>query len=338
MTERAVFALTAQGAKLARSLGSGLGADVYLPRNLAGPEESSFAHLKDAVGQAWKAYTQLVFIAASGIVVRTIAPLLQGKDRDPAVVVLDQQGHFAVSLISGHLGGANDLAREVAALTHGEAVITTATDCQGLTAIDQIARNLDMLPEPLTAIKKVNSALLENRQVHILDPEDRLGWGASFPPGYVPAETGVCSGPLVEVSWQADSPSRADLVLHPRCLVAGMGCNTLTSSREILKLIRSVFAQHNLALASLRCMVSTSKKAEETGLHQAAAELGVEFICIPHHRLQNIIVPNPSATVHKHMGVSSICEATALLHTNFGHLLIPKTKSTNATLAVALLP
>jgi cobalamin biosynthesis protein CbiG len=215
MTERAVFALTAQGAKLARSLGSGLGADVYLPRNLAGPEESSFAHLKDAVGQAWKAYTQLVFIAASGIVVRTIAPLLQGKDRDPAVVVLDQQGHFAVSLISGHLGGANDLAQEVAALTHGEAVITTATDCQGLTAIDQIARNLDMLPEPLTAIKKVNSALLENRQVHILDPEDRLGWGASFPPGYVPAETGVCSGPLVEVSWQADSPSRADLFCIP---------------------------------------------------------------------------------------------------------------------------
>ncbi|MFO7802488.1 MAG: cobalamin biosynthesis protein [Desulfovermiculus sp.] len=338
MRQRAVFALTAQGAKLARSLGSGLPAEVYLPRKLSGPGELSFAHLQDAVNQAWTAYTQLIFIAASGIVVRTIAPLLQGKDRDPAVVVLDQQGHFAVSLISGHLGGANDLAREVAALTRGEAVITTATDCQGLSAIDQIARTQDMLPEPVRAIKNINTALLENRQVRILDPEDRLGWGGSLPPGYVPAETGAGSGPLVEVSWQADSFSRADLVLRPRCLVAGMGCNTLTSSREILGLIRSVFGQHNLALASLKCLVSTSKKSEEAGLRQAATELGVDFICILHHRLQNIIVPNPSTTVHKHMGVSSICEATALLHTNSGRLLIPKTKSTNATLAVALLP
>jgi len=336
MTQRAVFALTTQGAKLARSLGSGLPADVYLPGNLSGPGESSFAHLKDAVDQAWTAYTQLIFIAASGIVVRTIAPMLQGKDRDPAVVVLDQQGHFAVSLISGHLGGANDLAREVAALTQGEAVITTATDCQGLTAIDQIARNLDMLPEPVTAIKKINTALLENRQVHILDPEDRLRWGDSLPSGYVPLKTSADSGPLVEVSWQADSPSRADLILRPRCLVAGMGCNTLTSSREILELIHSVFAQNNLALASLKCLVSTSKKAEEPGLQQAARQLGVEFICILHHRLQNIIVPNPSTTVHKHMGVSSICEATAILHTNQGRLLVSKTKSQNATLAVAL--
>ena len=338
MTKRAVFALTAQGAKLARSLGSGLPADVYLPQNLSGPGESSFFHLKDAVHQAWTAYTQLIFIAASGIVVRTIAPMLQGKDRDPAVVVLDQKGHFAVSLISGHLGGANDLAREVAALTQGEAVITTATDCQGLTAIDQIARNLDMLPEPVTAIQRINTALLENRQVHILDPEDRLGWGDSLPSGYVPVKNSADSGPLVEVSWQADSFSRADLILHPRCLVAGMGCNTLTSSREILELIHSVFAQNNLAMASLKCLVSTSKKAEEPGLQQAARQLGVEFICISHHQLQNVIVPNPSTTVHKHMGVSSICEATAILHTNYNRLLVPKTKSTNATLAVALLP
>ena len=134
MSSRAVFGLTAQGADLARDLGPGLHADVHLPRNLAGGRERGFEHFQTSVGHAWRAYTQLIFIAASGIVVRTIAPLLQGKDRDPGVVVVDHRGRFAVSLISGHLGGANDLAREVAALTRGEAVITTATDCLGLTA------------------------------------------------------------------------------------------------------------------------------------------------------------------------------------------------------------
>ncbi len=338
MSKRAVFALTAQGAGLARTLGSGLQADVFLPQELTSPEETGFVHFKPAVDQAWKLYPQLVFIAASGIVVRTIAPLLQSKDQDPAVVVLDHQGRFAISLVSGHLGGANDLARQAAALTRGQAVITTATDCLGLSAIDQVARDLGMVPEPTSGIKKINTALLQNGPVRIFDPEDRLGWSTNCPQGYVSAQAGNDSGPLVEVSWQADSSSRADLFLRPRCLVAGMGCNTQTSSREILNLIHSAFIRHNLALASLECLVSTSKKAEEPGLLQAAKELGVELICIPHHRLQSIKVPNPSTTVSKHMGVSSICEATALLHTSHGRLLIPKTKSRNATLAVALHP
>ncbi|MFW5819233.1 MAG: cobalt-precorrin 5A hydrolase [Desulfovermiculus sp.] len=338
MSKRAIFALTAQGAGLARTLGTGLQADVFLPHDLARPPETGFIHFKTTVDQAWKIYSQLVFIAASGIVVRTIAPLLQSKDQDPAVVVLDHQGRFAISLVSGHLGGANALARQAAALTRGQAVITTATDSLGLPAIDQLARDLGMLPEPTSAIKKINSALLQGEPVRIFDPENRLGWSTGFPQGYVAADADNESGPLVEVSWQTRSSSRADLFLRPRCLVAGMGCNTQTSSQEILNLIHSTFLRHNLSPASLKCVVSTSKKAQEPGLLQAAKQLGVELVCIPHHLLQSIEVPNPSTTVFKHMGVSSICEATALLHTSHGRLLVPKTKSQNATLAVALHP
>jgi cobalt-precorrin 5A hydrolase len=117
-----------------------------------------------------------------------------------------------------------------------------------------------------------------------------------------------------------------------------MGCNTQTSAQEIVDLIRRTFAAHNLSLASLQCLVSTSKKAQEPGLLQAADSLGVSLVCIEHHLLQDIEVPTPSATVHNYMGVSSICEAAAILHTNHGRLLVHKTKNRNATLAIALQP
>lgn len=323
---------------MARSLAAGLNARIFLPQDLVTEEEDGFTNFRTAVQRAWTTSSQLVFIAAAGLVVRTIAPLLQGKDIDPAVVVVDHQGHFAVSLISGHLGGANDLARETAALLQGQAVITTATDSLGLLAIDCIAGNKNMGLEPVSGIKKVNAALLRGDPVRIADWEDRLGWKNTHPPGYIIDEPGQLSGPLVQISWEANSDLQADLILRPRCLVAGMGCNTQTSSREILELIHGVFAINNLSLSSLQCLVSTSKKAQEPGLLQAAESLGVNLICIEHHQLHNIEVPNPSATVHKHMGVSSICEAAALLYTNHGSLLVPKTKSTNATLAVALHP
>ncbi|WP_027371602.1 cobalt-precorrin 5A hydrolase [Desulfovermiculus halophilus] len=338
MHKRAVFALTAQGAELARGMAAGLQADVYLPRALAGAQDMGFANFHAAVGQAWTAYSQLVFVAASGIAVRTIAPLLQGKDRDPAVVVVDHQGRFAVSLISGHLGGANDLARETASLTGGQAVITTATDSLGLLAIDCIARSKEMGLEPVSGIKKINAALLQGEPVRVADPEDRLGWKDGPPAGYTLEQSDPGCGPLVKVEWREDAGSEADLILRPRCLVAGMGCNTQTSGREIQALIRHAFAVNNLSLASLHCLVSTSKKAQEPGLLQAADALGISLVCIEHRLLQDVDVPNPSATVHNHMGVSSICEAAAILHTNHGRLLVPKTKSRNATLAVALQP
>ncbi len=336
MNKPAVFALTRQGAALARILAAGLNARVFLPQDLAIEGEEGFANLKTGVQRIWTTSSRLVFIAAAGLVVRTIAPLLQGKDRDPAVVVVDHQGRFAVSLISGHLGGANNLARETAALLQGQAVITTATDSLGLLAIDCIAKSKDMGLEPVSGIRKVNAALLREEPVRIADPEDRLGWKKGRPTGYIMDEPDQFSGPLVQISWEANPGLDADLILRPRCLVAGVGCNTKTSSREILELLHGVFTANNLCLSSLQCLVSTSKKAQEPGLLQAADSLGLNLICIEHHLLQDIEVPNPSATVHKHMGVSSICEAAAIVHTNRGRLLVPKTKSRNATLAVAV--
>lgn len=120
-----------------------------------------FSELKEVLPELWEGSSLLIFIMATGIVVRHIAPYLQGKDRDPAVLVLDEKGEFVISLLSGHLGGANAWAKSVAQWIHAQPVITTATDVQGLTAPDEYARRFGWSVEPLSGLKEVNSLLLE---------------------------------------------------------------------------------------------------------------------------------------------------------------------------------
>ena len=170
----AVYALTPQGARLARGLANELRADLYLPGKLAGPGERAFDSLPELVADVFHEYAGHVFVAACGIAVRAVAPHLRSKAQDPGVVVLDQNGRHAVSLLSGHLGGANDLARRAAAFTGGEAVITTATDSAGLPSLDILARDSGLAIENLEAVRTVNAGLLAGQTVQVFDPEARL--------------------------------------------------------------------------------------------------------------------------------------------------------------------
>ena len=160
-------------------------ADLYLPPELArefGGRE--FFRLRDLLAETFSRYSGHVFLTAAGIVVRGIAPLLRGKEEDPAVVVLDQKGEYAVSLLSGHLGGGNRLAREVAAVTGGRAVITTATDSLGLPAAEELARDTEMHIPDLRAATPVNAALANRRILQLRDPEERLGLAARLDPEF----------------------------------------------------------------------------------------------------------------------------------------------------------
>ena len=111
---------------------------------------------------------------AAGIVVRGIAPHLRGKNLDPAVVVVDEAGQFAISLLSGHLGGANELAREVAQILQATPVITTASDVQGLPALDLAAVRAGLAIENPVAVRSVQMALLSGLSLHLVDPDGYL--------------------------------------------------------------------------------------------------------------------------------------------------------------------
>ena len=340
----ALYALTEEGAALAAGLAGKLPGDLYLPRSKAlHLAATRFTSLAEAIEKSFTLYKAHAFVAACGIVVRSIAPLLRGKERDPAVVVLDQSGSYVVSLLSGHLGGANDLAREIASLIGACPVITTATDSAGLAAVDELARKKGLLPANAQAVRAVNSALLEGRTIWLSDPEDRLGWSQEAPPGYRIRPVNHLQDlppnqPGLAVSWRAEEPQdqRHHLLLRPRCLVVGLGCHPGASASEILELIASIFAEQGLSLASIGCLTSTSKRQEEPGLREAAQTLQVPFACVEHETLCSVRVPNPSQHVKKHLGVDGICEASALIQAGLGRLLLAKRKGRNVTLAVAL--
>ncbi len=336
-----ILALTQTGAALARRLAGGLaGAQCWLPAAQAQePVDLAFTRLAEAFREAFARGDNLVCIMAAGIVVRGIAPYLRGKDTDPAVVVVDEAGQFAVSLLSGHLGGANALAREVARVLGGTPVITTATDVQGLPALDLLAVEHGLIIENLPEVRAIHMALLEGRPVRVVDPEGLLaGPLAAYPELLVPEpdlDRALASpGPTVYVGWREVPWPPEWLRLRPRNLVAGMGCHKGAPAAELIEFIQQTFQQEGLSLLALKTLATIEAKKEEPGLRMAARSLGVELIWFTAAELEAIPVPNPSPQVIRHMGVASVSEAAALKAGGV-ELIVTKRKAPNATLAVA---
>jgi cobalt-precorrin 5A hydrolase len=342
----ALWALTPKGAGLASRLAKDWpSACLHLSTRLAAayPQAQPFDKLGPAVRQSFSTYRAHLFFMATGIVVRTIAPLLGHKSQDPAVVVVDDQAHWAVSLVSGHLGGANRLATAVAERLGAQAVITTATDVNAKPAIDLLAQELGLAIENPQAIKSVNMALLSDDPVFCHDPfglvtpllprtEQAALSGAASVPAF-----GDGAGIWVD-DQRMDLPAQV-LVLRPPTLVAGMGCRRGTPREELRTLLIKALDHHHLALASLSAMASVDLKAEEAGLVELAAELGVPLECHARTVLAKLTqTPSPSAVVEKHIGVPSVCEAAALTSAPQGALIVPKMKTSNATVAIVRRP
>ena len=225
----------------------------------------------------------------------------------------------------------------------GRAVITTATDSLGLPAVEDLAGDANMRIANIRAATPVNAAIANTRPLQLFDPGDRLGLAAALGPEFplqrVDALEEIHPGrAAVWVDWHSapQAVARGALVLHPRCLVAGVGCNRDTNEEEILGLIRSWLHELGLARESLACLATTAAKRDEAGLSRAAEALEVPLICLEDEDLRAVTAPNPSETVSKHMGVASVCEAAALHQARTTKLLLPKRKSANATLALAL--
>jgi cobalt-precorrin 5A hydrolase len=240
------------------------------------------------------------------------------------------------------LGGANDLAIQVAHALGGQAVITTATDNLGLPSLEIEARRLGLQVENLDALAAVSGALVDGRRVAVCDPD---GWLDPVLDQYPdlferikPEQAeGMASKHLVWVGWR-EMPKRGPwLVLRPRCVALGMGCNRSTSADELLTLAHEALQKADAAKTSLKVLASAEAKRDEPGLLQAARSLGVEPIFYDHGKLAQVEVPNPSNAALRCLGTASVCEAAAILASNNGTLVLNKIKSRNATAAVAVI-
>ncbi len=345
----AIVALTRQGVSLALKIQSQLpGSVCFVParhRFALAMGAQGFARLADVFSDLWLQYRAFVCVMATGIVVRHIAPLLRHKAEDPAVVVLDELGRFVISLVSGHLGGANRLAQRIAEITDGQAVISTASDVQGQPALDLIAQEAGLEIGNPAMVARLTRAFLEAEEIWGYDPDKRLAPYLSEARNvrWLTAEQltdtiRVADRVGLWVSERLVPAGSTCLELRPRNLVVGVGCNRGTGAEEILDLIQQLFRQFDLSLTSIRNLASIDLKEEELGLLEAARRLRRPVRFYSRHELGGISVPNPSTTVADHIGVASVCEAAALLSASDqgqSLILVPKHKTINTTVAVA---
>ncbi|MGB9712060.1 MAG: cobalt-precorrin 5A hydrolase [Dissulfurimicrobium sp.] len=284
--------------------------------------------VRETVGRIWTDYDGFVFIMATGIVVRAIAPHLKDKKKDPCVVVVDEVGRFAISLLSGHIGGGNDLARRVAESIGAEAVITTASDILGLAAVDLWAKGLDLAVEDGKALTRVSARLVNKGSVSIYS-EVRL---PALPPGLVKTDAPDTADIVVSNRiWSFKGP----LFLRPRNLVVGIGCNRGTSMEKIAHAVNKTFKINGLSPLSIRNLASIDIKKDEDGLMKYARMLGVDVEFYSKNLLSKIPIRESSMIVMEATGVGGVCEPAAILSAGTKRLLVEKTKWKEVTVAVA---
>ena len=161
----AAIAFTKNGGKIVKMLVREFGARGYIISKHHTDGLEDFDNLSGLVKDIFKKYNALIFVGACGIAVRAVAPYIKDKSKDPAVVVVDEEGNFAIPVLSGHIGGANDLAKKIAALTNGTAVITTATDINDKFSVDTFAVKNNLHIRDTKLIKEISSRVLEGQKI-----------------------------------------------------------------------------------------------------------------------------------------------------------------------------
>ena len=325
----ALFAFTRRGCETARQILTALPEAQWQCFTLERFSEPGFESLTpECCGQAFGTSDLLVFVGACGIAVRKIAPFVRDKRTDPAVVCVDEQGTFAISLLSGHIGGANGLTKTIAQAVGAVPVITTATDVNGKFSVDTWAAENGCVIDNMKLAKAVSAAILE-RNVPFFSALPVVG---RLPDGLTLGNTGdlgIC------VSVQESAPFEHTLRLIPRILHLGLGCRKGTPKETIAQAVDRVFRENRLDFRAVCLAASIDLKQEEPGLLAFCREreLPVKFYSAAQLRA----VPGeftPSPFVRSVPGVDNVCERAALLGAE--RLLVKKTADCGVTVAVAV--
>ena len=351
----AYFYLTDEGGELAHKLAASHPGDIYNKENF-----------KENLRAGFSKYDSLVCIMATGIVVRILAPLIVHKTSDPAVVVLDQKGKYAISLLSGHLGGANDLAREMATISGGEAVITTATDVAGELSFDTFAKKYDMAIENIGQLKHISGALLAGKKVNVftdknvgklypeLVEEQKRGMIDIFPLSTnidnvefdIPAVV-IDEGSSLNKYIIAEPKSFSDnisypthiLYLRPRTICAGIGCKRNMEQKPIEEALLQTLKEEGIHPLSLKCIATIPLKSDEPGIIGTAANLNVPLKIIPTEEIEKLDINQlgiaTSEFVASQTGVLSVSTACSYLASGKGEILRDKAKYKGITVALS---
>lgn len=288
------------------------------------------------VKDVWEQADGLIFIGAAGIAVRMIAPFVKDKRKDPAVLVLDEKGEYVIPLLSGHAGGANALAKFLAERLAAQAALTTATDVQGLFAVDVFAAENDLVLTNWKLAKEISARILDKK---------RIGFYSAFPiTGNIPPELEICES--IDALRACDlgvaalpCPDRQKqeniLELYPRNLTVGMGCKKDVPFESLRVFMEETLAAHGFIKEQAVCLASIDKKREETGLRKLAEYLHVPFVTWTAEELNGVEaekISEESDFVRRTVGVGNVCERAAY-KSGGGAFVIRKQSRDGMTLA-----
>jgi len=312
----AVIALTVHGRRLAARIAPALGAEMVAVEG----------GVKAAIALNWNRYKGFILIMAAGVAARAVAPLLVDKRHDPAVVVMDENGRFAISLIAGHLGGANALARRAAAISGGTAVITTASDVSGHTALDLWLCDHGLEASAKTVTRA--SAILVNNGV--LRVCDRVG--LTLPPDF--KRVSSVERPDLVIAWSGTAAA-GGMTAWPQVLCLGVGCNRGTGAAEFETALAELLRGHGLVRQAIGSLASIDLKKNEAGLLEFAQQNDWPLKFYNKEQLNRIAVAEPSAAVIRATGAAGVAEPAAVIAVGGGKLIVRKNKWRNVTMAVA---
>ncbi|GAB6086051.1 cobalt-precorrin 5A hydrolase [Alkaliphilus crotonatoxidans] len=326
----AIFTLTKGGREQAQRLKK------YLPQAAVYSFPKAGESLGATVAQCFQEYRLLIFIMATGIVVRTIAPLLKHKSIDPAIIVMDEAGRNIISLLSGHIGGANYWALKLAELINANPVITTASDIKGVKAVDTFAMEHDLVFVDWSLAKEITAYLVNGGKIGLY----WVNRSFQFPDQYVALnsieEFGQYPYGLMVTDQENLALERGILQLFPKSLVVGVGCRKNTVADQILYDIKTALKGLGKSICSIQKLVTVDVKQHEPGLIRAAEALGVPLEIISREAIRKVeYLFESSEFVKRTIGVGSVSGPCAFIGSNGGEMLLTKMKGKGTTLSVA---
>jgi cobalt-precorrin 5A hydrolase len=345
----AVISVTNQGDIIASKIKEYYDIHLYLR------QEVKERGLKDITREAFSDYKAIIYISSTGIAVRAAAPFLKSKIVDPAVLTIDSSGKFVISLVSGHLGGANELAFQVAETINAQPVITTATDNLGITAPDIIARNNNLIIDNFKSCKEISSLLVEGKRIGFVDERDFI----ELPKGYIGAEKrekikekredriygivlvtdkqNYINENLHIIKNNTLNNNKASkipvLKLIRRDIILGIGCRKDFSIETMKVEVLEKLKEYNIDKKSVKAIATVEIKKDEKAIIELARYLGCELKIFSIDEIKKVQHHyEGSDFVEKNIGVRAVCEPCVELMD--AELLTDKMKCSGMTLCI----
>lgn len=328
--------------------------DVYYMKKFAqGDEEQRHIQLFDGTVRLllpalFKEYQAIICIISLGAVVRMIAPILLDKKSDPGVLVVDDKGQYVISVLSGHIGGANALTHEFSAAIGATPIITTASDVQKTIAVDLFGAKFGWVWDAEDKLTPVSAAVVNEEPVAIVQETGERDWWMHDTPMpqsltlYASTAQAIAAKPHATllitdrlIHQHEQVLLEKGVIYRPKSIVLGIGCNRGTTLAEIEEVVQETLREQQLSIKSVKAVATIDLKKDEQGLIELTQQYNWQFVTYTPAELNEMPLQNPSETVFKFTGAYGVSEPAALRYAGAQQLVLEKKKRGNVTISIA---